>query len=153
MRLIYYKPRMLNLSQGERISFIRQLRMMTQDELSDYLGITGDCKRRTMTRYERNHRSPKEERIHELSRILQVNEVTIRKYDFIKKEDLIYFLFWLEELYPHFRIEFNSNRFDDEWLQRFMNEWNDKRTEKDSRTIAYREYQDWKRNYELEEEE
>lgn len=85
MRLIYYKPRMLNLSQGERISFIRQLRMMTQDELSDYLGITGDCKRRAMTRYERNHRSPKEERIHELSRVLQVNEVTIRKYDFIKK--------------------------------------------------------------------
>ena len=56
MRIIYSKPSLKNLSQGERISYIRQLRMMSQDEVSDKLGLTGECKRRTMTRYERGDR-------------------------------------------------------------------------------------------------
>jgi len=54
VQIIFSKPRLYGLSQGERISYVRQLRMMTQDEVSDKLGITGECKRRTMTRYERD---------------------------------------------------------------------------------------------------
>ena len=52
MRVIYSKPELKDLSQGSRIAFIRQFRYMTQDEVSDKLGLTGECKRRTMTRYE-----------------------------------------------------------------------------------------------------
>ena len=46
MRLIYLKPELDDLSQGQRIAFAREFRMMTQDELSDKLGITGENKRR-----------------------------------------------------------------------------------------------------------
>lgn len=47
MRLIYTKPKLKDLSQGSRIAFIRQFRLMTQDDVSDKLGLTGECKRRT----------------------------------------------------------------------------------------------------------
>jgi transcriptional regulator with XRE-family HTH domain len=60
MRLVYLKPELDDLSQGQRISFARQIRLMTQDDLSDKLGITGENKRRTMTRYEKGERNPKE---------------------------------------------------------------------------------------------
>ena len=41
----------MNLSQGSRIKFIRVFRHLTQDNVSDDLGITGENKRRTLTRY------------------------------------------------------------------------------------------------------
>ena len=63
MRLLYTKPKLLNLSQGARIAFVRQFRMMSQDDVSDKLGITGECRRRTMTRYEKGKRSPKKDRL------------------------------------------------------------------------------------------
>ena len=56
MRLLYMKPELNDLSQGSRIAFVRQFRFMTQDDVSDKLGLTGECKRRTMTRYEKGHR-------------------------------------------------------------------------------------------------
>lgn len=73
-----------NLSQGARIAFARQFRGLTQDEVSDKLGLTGESKRRTMARYERGDRNPKEDRLLE--------------YNFNNNEDIIYSLLWLEEL-------------------------------------------------------
>ena len=35
MNYVYLKPELENLSQGERISFARQMRRMTQDEVSE----------------------------------------------------------------------------------------------------------------------
>lgn len=72
MRVICSKPELKDLSQGSRIAFIRQFRYMTQDEVSDKLGLTGECKRRTMTRYEKGDRNPKSDRTKELSDILKV---------------------------------------------------------------------------------
>ena len=45
MQYIYLKPQLQNLSQGERISFVRQFRRMTQDEVSDKLGLDGEKKK------------------------------------------------------------------------------------------------------------
>ena len=59
MRLIYTKPELRDLSQGSRIAFVRQFRLLTQDDVSNKLGLIGDCKRRTMTRYERGDRNSK----------------------------------------------------------------------------------------------
>lgn len=73
MRLIYTKPKLKDLSQGSRIAFIRQFRLMTQDDVSDRLGLTGECKRRTMTRYEKGGRNPKDERTKEIAKFLIVN--------------------------------------------------------------------------------
>ena len=42
MKHIYLKPQLENLSQGERIAFVRQFRRMNQDEVSDKLGLDGE---------------------------------------------------------------------------------------------------------------
>lgn len=88
MRLLYTKPELEDLSQGSRIAFARKFRFMTQDEVSDKLGLTGECKRRTMTRYEKGDRNPKDERTLELSKILNVNYNAIKKYDFKNTIDI-----------------------------------------------------------------
>jgi len=46
---------------------------MTQDNVSDRLGITGENKRRTITRDEKENRNPKEDRTREIVKILDVN--------------------------------------------------------------------------------
>ena len=150
MRIIYSKPSLKNLSQGERISYIRKLRMMSQDEVSDKLGLTGECKRRTMTRYERGDRNPKQYRLKELSNILQVNINLIKQYDFKKIIDIIYFLLWLEELIPNIQIEFeetNLNR--NEELKLFFEQWKKMKLKRRKKEISYFQYTDWKFNYEV----
>lgn len=150
MRIIYSKPSLKNLSQGERISYIRQLRMMSQDEVSDKLGLTGECKRRTMTRYERGDRNPKQYRLKELSNILQVNINSIKQYDFKKIIDIIYFLLWLEELIPNIQIEFeetNLNR--NEELKLFFEQWKKMKLKRRKKEISFFQYTDWKFNYEV----
>ena len=82
MRILYTKPELVNLSQGSRIAFARQFRFMTQDDVSDKLGLTGECKRRTMTRYEKGNRNPKDDRTSEIAKILDININAIKKYDY-----------------------------------------------------------------------
>ncbi len=108
MRLIYTKPLLKDLSQGSRIAFVRQFRLMTQDEVSDKLGLTGECKRRTMTRYEKGNRNPKNDRTMEIAQILNVNIASIKKYDYKNVEDIIYTLMWLEELLPNYHIDLSD---------------------------------------------
>lgn len=73
MRILYTKPELVDLSQGSRIAFARQFRFMTQDDVSDKLGLTGECKIRTMTRYEKGNRNPKDDRTSEIAKILDIN--------------------------------------------------------------------------------
>ena len=82
MQYIYLKPQLENLSQGERISFVRQFRRMTQDEVSDKLGLDGENKRISMARYESGDRKPKENRLLEIATILKVNPKIIKEYNF-----------------------------------------------------------------------
>lgn len=150
MRIIYSKPSLKDLSQGERISYIRQLRMMSQDEVSDKLGLTGECKRRTMTRYERGNRNPKKYRLKELSNILQININSIKQFDFKNTIDIIYFLLWLEELIPNIQIEFNKDYINKNIdIYTFFNEWEEMKIKRKQKEISYFQYTDWKFNYEI----
>ena len=63
MSSYFFKPVLRDLSQGSRIAFAREFRYLTQDNVSDKLGLTGECKRRSMARYERGDRVPKDERL------------------------------------------------------------------------------------------
>lgn len=88
MKYVYFKPELENLSQGKRIAFVRQMRRMTQDEVSEKIGLAGECKRRTMVRYERGDRIPKDDRLLEIANILNVNIKCLKEYDFRNDEDL-----------------------------------------------------------------
>ena len=154
MRLLYMKPKLVDLSQGSRIAFVRQFRHMTQDEVSDRLGVTGECKRRTMTRYEKGNRNPKEDRIKDLANILNVSVNSIKQYDYKKPTDLIYSLMWLEELIPNYIIDISKVAFTDEQYIRLFkiafDKWNIERTKRIRKEISYDEYLNWKLNFEME---
>ena len=154
MRLLYTKPKLKDMSQGSRIAFARQFRLMTQDNVSDKLGLTGECKRRTMTRYEKGNRNPKEDRTREIADILDINYNAIKKYDFIEIIDVFYYLMWLEELIPNYRIDLSNVPYVDESqivsIRNFINEWDYMRNKRLKREITYNEYISWKLNYNLE---
>ncbi len=153
MQLYYFKPELEDLSQGSRIAFIRQFRFMTQDNVSDKLGLTGECKRRTMTRYEKGERIPKDARLKELANIFNVSINSIKRYDYKNPIDLFYTLMWLEEYIPNYQIDISKvpnirgehiKNFKD-----FINEWELMRSKRKKREISYEEYIEWKLTYEV----
>ena len=153
MRILYTKPELVDLSQGSRIAFARQFRFMTQDDVSDKLGLTGECKRRTMTRYEKGNRNPKDDRTSEIAKILDININAIKKYDYKEPIDLLYTLMWLEELIPKYQIDIskvpNINDENIVMFKQFINEWNVMREKRNKKEITYKEYIEWKLTYEV----
>ena len=157
MRLLYMKPELNDLSQGSRIAFVRQFRFMTQDDVSDKLGLTGECKRRTMTRYEKGNRTPKEKRTQEIADILNVSFNAIREYNLKEPIDIFYTLLWLEEYIPKYQIDISKiPNIKEEHIvkfKRFINEWNEMREKRNKREISYEEYIEWKLTYEVKDHE
>ena len=153
MRLIYSRPILDDLSQGSRIAFARQFRFMSQDELSDKLGITGENKRRTMTRYEKGQRNPKEDRTKRIAEILNINYNAIKKYDYRNPMDIVYTLIWLEELIPNYSVELSSTKnlssADILKIQNAIDKWNIMKSKRDKREISYKEYTNWKLTYDF----
>ena len=153
MRYVYLKPELNSLSQGSRIAFVREFRYMTQDNVSDKLGLTGECKRRSMARYERGDRVPKEERLQEIANILNINVKCLKEYDFKNEEDMIYILLWMEELYPRMNIDLGLSeslpKESDIKLKRFFEEWNAMKEKRVDLELSYDDYVEWKLQYDF----
>ena len=153
MRYVYLKPELNNLSQGSRIAFVREFRYLTQDNVSDKLGLTGECKRRSMARYERGDRVPKEERLQEIANILNINVKCLKEYDFRNEEDMIYILLWMEELYPRMNIDLGLSeslpKESDIKLKRFFEEWNAMKEKRVDLELSYDDYVEWKLQYDF----
>ena len=153
MRYVYLKPELNNLSQGSRIAFAREFRYLTQDNVSDKLGLTGECKRRSMARYERGDRVPKKERLQEIANILNVNVRCLKEYDFRNEEDMIYILLWMEELYPRMNIDLGLSeslpKESDIKLKRFFEEWNVMKEKRANLELSYDDYVEWKLQYDF----
>ena len=153
MRYVYLKPELKDLSQGSRIAFAREFRYMTQDNVSDKLGLTGECKRRSMARYERGDRVPKEERLQEIVNILNINVKCLKEYDFKNEEDMIYILLWMEELYPRMNIDLGLSeslpKESDIKLKRFFEEWNAMKEKRVDLELSYDDYVEWKLQYDF----
>ena len=153
MRYVYLKPELKDLSQGSRIAFVREFRYLTQDNVSDKLGLTGECKRRSMARYERGDRVPKEERLQEIANILNVNVKCLKEYDFRNVEDMIYILLWMEELYPRMNIDLGLSeslpKESDIKLKRFFEKWNVMKEKRVNLELSYDDYVEWKLQYDF----
>ena len=153
MRMYYTKPELKDLSQGARIAFVRQFRKMTQDDVSGKLGIAGDNKRRTMTRYEKGQRNPNEDRTFEISQILNVNYNAIKRYDFKDPVDICYILLWLDELMPKYKMDipnlFDADNNNVDAIKKVLSELEIMRNKRSSKEISYEDYIEWKIGYEV----
>lgn len=147
---LFLRPRLKDLSQGSRICYVRQLRGMTQDELASKLGFTDDRKRRHITRYETNERIPKDDRLEELAKILNVSVNAIKSYDYTNPNDLIYTNIWMEELIPGYKMDLESLDkigFDSvRYLKLFVKEWKEMHQKLEDKEISLKEYIEWKLN-------
>ena len=78
-----------------------------------------------------------------------INENLIKQYEFKCVSDILYFLLWLEEMFPKMRIDLGTN---DETINLFFDEWNTMRDKKQNMIINYEEYFEWKINYKVKED-
>lgn len=157
MRYLYLKPKLKDLTQGSRIAFARQFRRLTQDEVSEKLGLSGESKRINMTRYEKGERTPKEDRLGEIANILKVNPRSIGKYDFESPLDIVYMFMWLEELYPKMNVDLAMSEQlqnkTDALISNFIKEWQQMKQKRKKREISYEEYIEWKLTFQMKEGE
>lgn len=155
MRYLYLKPKLKDLTQGSRIAFVRQFRRLTQDEVSEKLGLSGESKRVNMARYEKGERTPKEDRLIEIANILKVNPRSIGKYDFENPLDIVYIFMWLEELYPKTNVDFaiseQLQNKADALISNFIKEWQQMKQKREKREISYEEYIEWKLTFQMKE--
>ena len=90
-------------------------------------------------------RTPKEDRLKELSKILLTNINMIKVYDFKSESDLVYLLLWLEIKYPNLRIDIDTKN---EKFNKFLEIWNEMRLNYQSGKVKLRDYIEWKLTYE-----
>ena len=114
------------------------------------LGFTDDRKRRHITRYETNERIPKDDRLEELAKILNVSVNAIKSYDYTNPNDLIYTNIWMEELIPGYKMDLESLDkigFDSvRYLKLFVKEWKEMHQKLEDKEISLKEYIEWKLN-------
>lgn len=151
VKLMYSRPMLRDLSQGTRIAFVRQFRSKTQDEIACLLGATGECRRRTMTRYEKGDRNPTSARTKLLAELLNVSYYAIKRYDYNEPLDFIYMLLLMEELLPNYHFDIDDVVVADVVLlniiKRFLDEWETMKRKRKNREIKYSTYIEWKLLY------
>lgn len=91
---------------GEKIREIRIFRGYTQAELGGEIGLTGD----RIRQYENNVRKPKPELLKKIIKVLDVNSAAISDLDLKNENDIMHFLFWLEDKY-NLTINKNDNKY------------------------------------------
>ena len=106
-----------------------------------------------MTRYERGDRIPKEDRLLEIAKILNVNVNAIKTYDYINPNDLIYINIWMEELIPGYKIDLDTldkTWFDSvKYLKLFVRDWKEMNQKLENKEISLKEYIEWKLNTDI----
>lgn len=83
------------MSTGEKIKRYRKLRKLTQDELGEAAGITGNAIRN----YEHDFRSPNEEQLAKIARKLDVPVEALSDYEISSAREALEALFRLEDAF------------------------------------------------------
>ena len=100
----FFRPKLRDLTNGDRLEFIRVFRCMERDEVTEYSGFEGKDPNRTIRKYEDNSVNPLPPRMKELTELYHVSIDAIRDYDLIDPIDLVYIAMWEEELMSFFDI-------------------------------------------------
>jgi len=125
--MYFKKPKLNNLSQGARLEYVRRIRHMDMDDVADYFGLGGNDPHKTFNSYENNYRHPSKERLKDIAELCEVSINAIKEYDFSNPIDVIYNLMLLEEEFPYYEINFDTESYEqtkyNELVQTAINEW------------------------------
>ncbi len=151
--MYFRKPTLKNLSQGDRLEYVRRLRHMDADDVVEYFGFGDDDPHKAFRYYENNDRGPSKERLMDIADLYEVSVNAIKRYDFNNPIDVVCFHMWLEEKLPYFEISFDSDSFErteyNDIVQKAMNEWKKMRGKRENLEISDEEYLEWKLNFEI----
>lgn len=151
--MYFKKPTLNNLSQGARLECVRMIRHMNMDDVADYFGFGGNDPHKTFNSYENNYRHPSKERLKDIAKLYEASINAIKEYDFSNPIDVIYNLMWLEEEFPYYEINFDTDSYEkteyNEIVQTVINEWKEMRDKRENYEISDEEYLEWKLNYDL----
>ena len=151
--MFYIKPNLKNMSQGARLEYIREVRHMTKEDVAAYFGFGGREPNKTIREYENNTTSPSQSRLEELAELFEVSVDAIKKYDFTNPIDEIYYQMWLEEEFPYYQLNFDTESYEqtkyNEIVQAAINEWKEMRDKRETYEISDEEYLEWKLNFKI----
>lgn len=124
---------------------------MDMDDVADYFGFGGNVSHKTFNSYESNYRHPNKERLKDIAELYEVSINAIKEYDFSNPIDVIYSLMWLEEEFPYYEINFDTESYEktkyNEMVKNVINEWKEIRDKREIYEISDEEYLDWKLNF------
>ena len=152
--MFYVKPTLKNLSQGERLAYVRGLRHMTEEDYATYFEYGGDNPKKSIQNYESGRRCPRPKRLKEIAELYEVSQNAIKEYDFKDPVDYVYYQMWLEELYPYYEINLNLNSIlnnseFDKKIYKGLKKWQEMREKRENYEISDEEYLEWKFNFKL----
>ena len=154
MSKYFFKPEFNNLTQGERLKFVRELRYMPKPYVAEHFQLGGNKPTDSIDKYERNARTPSQGRLKELAELYDVSINAIKQYDFIDPIDVIYYHMWEEELFPYSEIVFDLNGLKDtfynEAIIKGIETWQEMREKRENGEISDQDYIEWKLHFDLE---
>lgn len=119
---------------------------MDMDDVADYFGFRGNASHKTFNSYESNYRHPSKERLKDIAELYEVSINAIKEYDFSNPIDVIYSLMWLEEEFPYYEINFDTESYEktkyNEMVKNVINEWKEIRDKREIYEISDEEYLD-----------
>ncbi len=138
---------------GERIRFIRNLRGMTQKWLGQAVGFPEKTADVRMAQYESGSRTPKEDLVRSLSRVLDVSPLALKLPDIDSELGFIHTFFAIEDIHG-VRVEKQGDEvhiiFDgskktmDKAIFTMLSEWADKSEKYRNGEISKEQYDRWR---------
>ena len=140
---------------GERIKRIRTLRGMTQKDLGIALGFPERSSDVRVAQYESGSRTPKEDVIQEMAKVLKVKPKAIADPDYNTYIGLMYMFFDLEETYGihvdeidgELCLRLDRSRKDYTELFDMLLKWNEARKNGQTDFESSAAYEEWKLHY------
>lgn len=153
MERIFFKPTLKNPSQGARFEYLRKLRGYTDENIVKYFGWHGDDPFETFRKWRTNERSPRVNRMEDIAKFFCVSINAVKKYDFNKEVDQVYYHMWEEEQFPYsdFVVDIDSYKrtVENERILKGLNKWKEMREKRINGEISDEEYVEWKLHFEL----
>ena len=126
---------------------------MDADDVAEYFGFGGEDPHKTFRYYENNDRGPSKERLMDIADLYEVSIDAIRKYDFTNPIDEIYYQMWLEEEFPYYQLNIDSDRIAGTAynmnVYNGIQEWKKMKERRENYEISDEEYLEWKLNFKI----
>jgi len=135
---------------GDRIKRVRILRDLTQRELGLAVGFEENTADVRIAQYETGTRTPKEDMLMKIAKVLDVNFRALYEPTLYAAEDLMYTMFELDEHYGISIHDFDGKKclaFNHYLLDGFISEWQERKKELADERISRAEYLEWKLNW------